>query len=309
MFNLNYNTMKKILIPIDFSESAQAGYHAAARIAKENHASITFLYCLDEHMDDFLFGYYSSMPIMSHRQTSIQDREARGEQILDKAINHPAFQFTRKFKHIVKSDFLSFNKEVAIYAEENQIDLILLGNPNEKITSFDAYEITEETNIPVMTVPEIETKESYPKNILAYLDFENIDSAYFNELKRWGRSMNARIKFLHVNNTKNFASTWDINESWRKLKLQYGLEACRFRSINGYEVTEAIMNYAEAGNYDLIALLKEDKTGFLSLFSSPLRKDILSKSETPVLVLAPRIELIEAESTAKELVMTRGFTG
>jgi nucleotide-binding universal stress UspA family protein len=273
--------MKKIIVPIDFSEYSEYALETAAQLAKKNNAEILALHMLE-----------LSEALLNRTGTAVQMETVFFLKLAEKKFD----EFLNKayLKGITVTPIV---KHFKVFSEVNEIaeaygaDLIVMGSHGasgmrELFIGSNTEKVVRHSNIPVLII----------KHNPILIDFEHVvfacdfsDEAikpYINASKCF-KKMGSKIHLIYVNVPNDgFRST---------LEMEHKVHAF-FKKLNGnsnqnheviyfsdYTVEDGIINYAHSIGADLIALSTHGRTGLAHLLEGSISEDVANHSTLPVM--------------------------
>lgn len=273
--------MKKIIVPIDFSEHSEYALKTAAKLAKKNNAEVLALHMLE--MSD----------IMLSASDGLQDQKA--VYFLKLA--------EQKFKDFLEKDYLKGVKvtpvvkhfkvfsEVNDVALKNNADLIVMGSHGasgiaEFFVGSNTERVVRNANVPVLVV----------KNDVSNVDFDAVAFAcdfseeaikpYLNAVKMF-KDMGSKLYLIHVNlpNDK-FQSSLEIEKKVVNFftKAERNLDKMEdVQYICDYTVEEGVLNCANKIGADLIVIPTHGRKGLAHFFEGSIGEDVANHSTLPVM--------------------------
>ena len=272
--------MKKILVPIDFSEHATDALEVAAKIAKQQNASITVLHMLglSEAMltKDESQEYEEAMYYMNLAKKRFKD-------FLDKS-------YLKDVEvHEMVQNYKIF-KELNNVAREQNADLIVMGSHgasgfNEFFAGSNTEKVVRTSNVPVLVVKH-RRLEFTIKNILFACDFNDESILAFKNAKAFATNFSAKLELIYVNTPyESFISTTEIEERISKFFYKAGEDNQDVAIYNDYSVEHGLMNASKKGDFDILAIPTRGRkplSHFL-LGSRSVGEDLANHANLPVL--------------------------
>lgn len=272
--------MKRILVPVDFSEQAKYAAKAAADIAKISNAKIFLLHMLELPtgvIDPTSYGSSSNTP------TALL--------FLKRA--HEKFEEFKKqsfFKDLEIEDSVQFHKAFdGIISESKQkdVDLIVMGSKGtsgleEILVGSNTEKVVRNSEIPVLVIKN-EIKHLKIENIVFASNFEETYKDSFQKILDFTSLFNARIHLLKINTIANFETTKESSDAIRNFINNYDLGDYTLNIYNDTSVESGIINFASVIDADVIALNTSGKRGLSYLFTGSIGKDVSNHAELPVL--------------------------
>jgi len=274
--------MKKILVPIDFSEPATHALEVAAKIAKLQNATITVLHMLglseavltkDESQEYQEAVYYMTMA------------KKRFKAFLDKP-------YLKNIKvHEMVQNYKIFS-ELNNVAREQHIDLIVMGSQgtsgfNEFFVGSNTEKVVRTSDVPVLVVKNRRIDFKI-KNILFACDFMDEAILAFKNVRAFAESFSAELELIYINTAyKSFISNTEIEERISKFLFKAGEDNLDVVIYNDYSVEQGLMNASKKGDFDVLAIPTRGRkplSHFL-LGSRSIGEDVANHSSIPVLTL------------------------
>jgi nucleotide-binding universal stress UspA family protein len=273
--------MKKIIVPIDFSEHSEFALKVAAKFAKRNDAELLALHMLE--MSDVLL---TTDDQEQHQKVVffLKLAEQRFEEFLKKEYLD-GVNVTPIVKH-----FKVFS-EVNDVAQEHEADLIVMGSHGasgikEFFVGSNTEKVVRNAEIPVLVV----------KNDLPSINFDNVVFAtdfaeecikpYLNATKMFD-SLGSDMKLLYVNQpNENFRSSVEIEQRIAEFLQKADGNLANLDKVAyqaDYSVEQGVLNYANKLGADLIAIPTHGRKGVTHFFSGSIGEDIANHSALPVI--------------------------
>lgn len=268
--------MKKIIVPIDFSEQSEFALEAAAQLADKHGAEIFALHMLE--LSDTLTNTDDAM---QQQQTILylKAAEKRFHSFLDK----PYLQ-NIKLTPIVKH-FKVFD-EINDVAQKHQADLVVMGSHgtdglDEIFFGSNAEKVVRNSEIPVLV---IKNRPQHLKieNLVFACDFEEENLSAFSRARDFADRLSAKLDLVYINTPgNNFLSTKDAYERINTFlaKANVGLEV---EIYSDYTVEKGILNYSAASKADAIAISTHGRKGLSHFFMGSIGEDVANHSKLPV---------------------------
>ena len=272
--------MKKILVPIDFSDEAEYAAKVAAKIAKKTNSEIFLLHMLDlpsNTIDPAEMGNLYDGPQTVFFMKGIHKR-------------FEAFKKLPFFKGVKLNETVRFHKAFEGVIEEsknNHVDLIVMGSQGatglkEMLVGSNTEKVVRHSDIPVLVI-----KKDIPNfdinNLIYASDFSEVSKKPFQKVVDFANVFDAKIHLLFINTIHNFEPT---KVSYDKLKSFISDFTLKEHSINIYNDTtieEGILNFGKEINADIIAINTHGRSGLSQLFSESISKELANHALRPVI--------------------------
>ena len=268
--------MKKIIVPIDFSEQSEYAMKLAVSLAKKHGSEILALHMLElnQAMIASSEGFHPEQTVFL-----LKLAEKRFKDFLDKPY----------LKGITVTPIIKHYKvfsELNEVAEEHGVELIVMGSHGsdglkEIFVGSNAEKVVRNADIPVIVVKE--ELENFKVDRIAFAcDFKDDSLMAFQKAKRFAALLSAEIELVYINTPgDDFLSNKDaydrINEFLTKAN-----EGQQVEIYNDYSVEKGILNYSESILADMIGIPTHGRKGLSHFFMGSIGEDIANHSKIPV---------------------------
>lgn len=274
--------MKKIIVPLDFSDHSEYALKVAADIAKKYNAELFLLHMLD----------------ISDQMISITEATKRRELMFFMQLA------TKKFEEFADKDYMKGIKitpiikhfkvfeEVDNVAQEVEANLIVMGSQGASgikgyFVGSNTEKVVRTSEIPVLVV-KFDTQNFLPKTIVFASDFNDENLNAFKTIRLFAESYNATLKMVYVN-TPNayFKNTLEIREQMRTFlnKTAISNHSNDIVIFNDYSISDGIQNAAAMLDADMIAIPTHGRKGINKLLAGSIGEDVANTSQIPVLTV------------------------
>jgi len=272
--------MKKIIVPVDFSEHSTFALKAATQLAKKYNAEIIALHML-ELSETFL---------------------TRGDAT---HTNESIFYYKlaeQKFEEFLSQDFLEdlnvtpLVKHYKVFSEVNDVansenaDLIVMGSHgasgfSEIFMGSNTEKVVRHSETPVLVVKE-EVNALEFKNVVFASDFEEEAIAPFIKACKLFKTLGAKLNLLYVNTPGDyFMSSTEMRNKVNKFvdvtNCKHDINKISY--ISDYTVEKGVINYANHNSMDAISVATHGRTGIAHFFSGSISEDIANHATKPVI--------------------------
>lgn len=273
--------MKKIIVPIDFSEHSEFALEAAASLAQKFGSELIVLHMLE----------LSNAVISSASDTLSQEAvfylkmaEQKFESFLDKP-----YLKDIKVTPIVKH--FKVWSEVNDVADEHNANLIIMGSQGasgikEVLIGSNTEKVVRHSDVPVLVI----------KHNPILLDFENVVFAcdfseeavepYLNAKLTFNK-LGAKMHLVYVNSPDgNFKSSSEIDKKVADFLKRADGNVDNLKTVNvvsDYSIEKGILNFANVIGADLIAVATHGRKGLSHFFEGSVSEDIANHSTLPVM--------------------------
>jgi nucleotide-binding universal stress UspA family protein len=274
--------MKKILVPIDFSEHSEFALEVAAMIAKKQKAEILVIHMMglseavinrDEAREVMEAMYY--MKLAQKRFSEFLDKDyLKGLKVTDMVHNYKVFS------------------ELNDIAHEQKIDLIIMGSHgssglSEIFVGSNTEKVVRSSEIPVLVIKN-RIKDFQFENVVFGCDFDLESVNTYRKAMKFFSLFNAKVHLLYVNlPAERFRSTAEMEERVREFLFEAdngsfdNLDNVVYRA--NYSVEEGIFTYCNKINADVVAVATHGRRGLSHFFFGSIGEDIANHSDIPVI--------------------------
>lgn len=271
--------MKNILVPTDFSATANRAADIAIAIAEQSGAEIHFLHLqitpvlwvkLDKEKEE---RFPETLKEIGHAKSELNKLVKKAEEKGLKAEQFLVFDVGREeiLKHIPfhHHDFVVMGSHGVSGAKE-----LLIGSNTQKVI--------RESSVPVLIIKE---KSVWPvRNVVFASSFEEDVKEPFQTVVKLTDLSKSSIHLLYVNVPFSF------EETDRSMEKMHGFHetcsrggTCTTNIYNSLNEERGILKFSKSIGADLIALATHGKSGFLSFMSKSITESLANHSETPIL--------------------------
>lgn len=271
--------MKKILVPIDFSENAQKALSFAIRIANKTKARLLVLYVYHPYINNIaLPEYIGSLEIYRELEASYREK-------LDEAV-----ALARLNGVHAEGIWETGGTQPAILdqAQKNQVDLIVMGRTGEggfldKLLGSNSAAIASDADCPVLVVPPM-AAEADLKNIVYATQLEFDEKPVLAQAIGLARQLKAHITFLKINSDQQLNIQSDT-QYVREIKAYFGIPSEDIVVRDANSVQEGLQTYCHQVRADMLILCKRDKNLLQLLLNGPgLARKLALATDIPLLV-------------------------
>jgi nucleotide-binding universal stress UspA family protein len=275
--------MKKILVPIDFSERSEDALKVAAKIARKTDAEIYCLHLLDipESEIDNIDGHQvpkGPVALMLFEQTHEKFNLFLDKDYLD---NIPVYE-----KVMTDAPFIGITE----FANRNNIDLIVMGShgtskSDDFFVGSNTEKIVRTSTIPVLVVKESGDLFKIEKVVIA-AKFKGDHLKEFHKIMKFINIFEPEIHLVRINTPGNFKSTKELEENFENfIKKVPEYKDLTTVIYNDYTVQEGIFNYANSITADLVALSTRGRQGVMHFFSDSIAERVVNLAGKNILTI------------------------
>jgi nucleotide-binding universal stress UspA family protein len=278
---------KKILIPTDFSETANLALEHAVFMAKLLDAEITLLHVVST------FAFRVNLP----EADVDESQNAKLSGAIGSRLNQIATEIREKSGVNVKTMVTSgrIREEVVRIADEIDADVIILGTHGvtglkEFFMGSNAFRIVSEAACPVLSVQSSASRIGF-QNIVVPIDNSFHSREKLGLAVRIAKTYNAQLHICGLRSHDHHDE--DINAKFR-MKMKQVEDYVKEKAVNFSTTTlfcaniaKATMDYAKEKNADLIIIMNEQEVNATGFFMGPYAQQLVNHSSLPVLSIRP----------------------
>ena len=273
--------MKKIIVPIDFSEHSEYALETAASIAKKFNSDVYVLHMLQ-----------LSNAIITASADSLNEEAVfylkLAEQKMETFLDRPYLKGVNVIP--VVKHFMVF-KEINELVKAQDADLIVMGShgasgAKEVFIGSNAEKVVRHAEIPVLIVKHNPILVEFDTIIFAS-DFSQDSVESYIKAKSIFNKLDAKVQLVYVNTpNSDFKSSVEIDQLISKFLKIAECNLDMFKDVavvSDYSVEQGILNYANRAGADLIAVATHGRKGLAHFFEGSISEDVTNHSTLPVM--------------------------
>lgn len=277
---VNNKSMKKILVPVDFSEQSMNAFRFALDLAARAGGGIGLL-----HVVPLPVLKSPLIDMKDFKKTLIEELEQAAHlQFLKMMHEYNSENITVETEVIIANDL---HKTIIDYAKRENFDLLIMGTKGAKgirewMVGSNAEKIVRSAPIPVIAV-----KDYIPglriKNIVFpnTLDTNNQEDLLM-KIKALQNLFQARLHIIWVNTPSVFKPDHEIRQRLNAFAQRFMLKDYDINVFNFTDEEAGILEYTRQVNGDLIAMGTHGLKGLAHLISGSIAEDVVNHVEYPV---------------------------
>lgn len=277
---------KKILVPIDFSETSVMAIQHAAAIAKLFKGEIVLLNV--QKKADLLEIILPALKV-ADTETIVSFVKHKLDALAEK--------FRRSNDVKIGTDVVlgSVPSKITDYALAHDIGLIVMGthgsdSTGDFILGSNSYRVLNSSDIPVMTIREKVGKSGF-SNILLPIDSSEHSRQKVNVAIKIAEKFGARLHVLGLLGKHEDDYEYKLNVILPQIKKFAGKQhvACTSEIGRATNRAEKAIEYAKEINADLIITMSDENEGPSSFMLGTFANQLINHSPIPVLSIQPEI--------------------
>ena len=276
--------VQNILVPVDFSDCSMVALEHAALMSKQFKANLFLIHVMETSWTDFTIV----VP-----EVIIDTPNEMADKIEQKLRNlAEEFEHTYHLRPIVINTSGNIRKEIIEIANENEIDIIVMGTHGisgyeESFLGHNTYKVITLSKVPVMAI-QADVKIIGFKKILIPLDntFNSTQKVpYALELAKY---YNAEVYAVGLTDFEGGKPKLDV----KLAKVQTDFEKANIpfnrSTLTGRNYATLTLDYADEIGADLILIMTEQDKDFTGMFLGPFSQQIVSHAKIPVMTIRPK---------------------
>ncbi|CAG5002499.1 hypothetical protein DYBT9275_02906 [Dyadobacter sp. CECT 9275] len=270
--------MKKILVPIDFSENAQKAIKAAETIASKTGAALSILHTYQPYVADISIpATVSSLPVYEELENSYKQQ-------LDEYVAE-AQALGYQAEAVWESD--GIHTAILRQAKNTNADLIVLGRTGkgsfmDKLIGSAATGIATDAPCPVLVIPPDAATTDFKQVVYAtQLEYEETD--ILRQVIQLAELLGAKLTFIKISSLEQ-PNIQPDNQYIEQMTAEFNIPASDIVIRTGGGVLDGIENYCKEVNADLLIVSTRER-GFWEQF-------IINPSVTRKLVVETHVPLL-----------------
>ncbi|WP_412985931.1 universal stress protein [Pontimicrobium sp. IMCC45349] len=273
--------MKKIIVPIDFSEQSEFALKTAAKFAQKNNAEVLALHMLE--MSDAILT--SNDDVEQEKLIFFLElAKKRFEEFLEKEYLQ-GVNVTPIVKH-----FKVFS-EVNDVAKEHDADLIVMGShgvsgAKEFFVGSNTERVVRNAEVPVLVVKN-DVVDIHFDTVVFATSFDDDNVEAYLKVSKLFKTLDSKVKLLYVNlPNEHFRSTEEVDKRIAEFlqKADGNLDNIDNVAYQAdYSVEQGVINYSNKVGADLIAVSTHGRKGLSHFFAGSIGEDIANHSTLPVM--------------------------
>lgn len=282
--------MKKILVPTDFSKSAQNAIDVASQIALQSNAQLVLLHVVEgaggdsfnvEAQIDTSAGWEDKLFTMRMIEKGKKQLQSSLEALKEQGVR-------------VKTELrmgTPFHGMRTIITEHN-VDLVVMGTSGhskmeEMIIGTNTEKVVRHARCPVLTVQRKPARVDF-KNIVYATSMSEDEEVFSKIIRRTQQLYDATIHLVRINTPGNFERDVVAKRELQAFAKKLQIKNFTVNVFNDLSEEEGIIYFADSINADMIAMATHGRTGFAHVLAGSIAEEVVSHAKRPVLTFVTK---------------------
>lgn len=280
--------MKKILVPTDFTPTAENAIETARLLAKKNGAEILFLNVIEINSGDSLNTTGGASAAASFTDgILIQESIKRSEEEMYRMVEVSKFQgITSSYEIRLGNPFGHIFSAI----EDHDIDFIVMGTKgasglSEILIGSNTEKVARKATCPVLTIKESLTENTF-KEVVYATNFGDNEEGVVAAIKELQASFNSNVHLVWINTPNDFKSDSTTRPLLDKFVADHKLENSTTHVYSDIIAEDGIRNFAEYIDAGLIVMGTNSYTGLSRLIRGSVAEDMINHAVRPVMTVS-----------------------
>ena len=271
--------MKKILVPTDFSDTAEHALKIAAQLAKKHNSEIYLLHMLELPMqliDPVAGGNSQNLPESIFFMKLAHQRFAKLMQrpFLKDIKVHETVMFHQAFDGIME------------VSEDYDCDIIIMGSHGasgfkEMFIGSNTEKVVRSSHIPVLVIKN-EHGNFEVENFIFATDADGSNKHTLEKAYNFAQLIEAKFHLLFINTPNNFITSTEVRERIDNFISGFNIHDYEMHIYNDVSVEKGILNFAMKQKKALIGIRTHGRKGLAHFFNGSISEDLVNHANMPV---------------------------
>lgn len=277
--------IKKILVPIDFSETANNALHVAIAMANRHKAEIHLVHIVEPEF------YTTGINYPDTPNGTMEDLLNQAAENIKK--HKTALQKNNSLVVHTHVESGIVSNCVSKYGAEQMVDILVMGTHglngwNEYFLGSNAMAIIKECECPVITIPPAFKKRTFDSILYPIKNVDGVLEKY-DCIKPIIEKNDAQIHLLGVAKQNDHYEIGILNNKLRAVReaIQHNNEYISYETYKSNNIAKKILEVAHKRNDDILIINATLDKNWYRYFCGTITLQILNHSKIPVLSIKP----------------------
>ena len=270
--------MKRILVPVDFSEYSVEALRVAAKKKKKNNFEIILLHLLElPHQTADAYGNGNSIPeIIFFKNKAISK--------LEELMDSPFLKGIEVFESI---EFNKVDIGVIDASKKNNVDLIIMGSHGtsgfkELLVGSNTENVSSSSKIPVLVIKK-GVKEFNGNHMVFASDFSKETRKPFRKMLEFAKLFNSKLSLVTICTPSSFKTTFATEKNMDNFISNFDIDNYSTHIYNDTNIENGIINFSNSVDADLIGICTHGRTGLAHFYNGSISEDLVNHAIKPVI--------------------------
>jgi nucleotide-binding universal stress UspA family protein len=282
--------MKKILVPTDFTKTAQIAVDVAADIARKAGSELTLLHVVEEASgNSFNVEGEATYSGDSEEKFFTLKLIERARKQLARTLENPKLEGLKVRQELrVGSAFHGMTTIIA----ERKVDLVVMGTAGSSdlenvVIGSNTEKVVRTAHCPVLAVNKKPITTDF-KNIVYATSMSEDEEVFSRVVKNAQKIYDATVHLVRINTPGNFQRDFVVKKYMLEFAKRMQLKNYTLNVFNDVTEEEGIAYFAESINADLITMATHGRTGFAHLLAGSIAEDVVKHAKRPVMTFVTK---------------------
>ncbi len=277
--------MKKILVPVDFSDTSDNAFDFAVQLAQKTNAELQLIHVIDVvdmvGMSPMGSGV-SAVWLDNYVQESITKAKGKISTLLKQAPKGIRIDTTVEVGNVMGT--------IRDAIKDNEVDLVVMGTKGasgmrEVLIGSNAEKVVRYARCPIISIKR-KTDINSIKNIVFGVNIEGAPERVVQKLKQLQAAFGATLHIVRINTPTGFERDRRVKKSLEQFATRYMLSDFTLNIYNEFFEDEGLIYFAEEIGADMIAVATHSRTGLAHLLGGSIAEDLVNHVKRPVWTLS-----------------------
>jgi nucleotide-binding universal stress UspA family protein len=270
--------MKKLLIPVDFSETSEAAIAFGIELAEKCHYHIMLHHSVDM-MHSYESMYIDVPQAHSFTKQLLDDMEVKMENLW-RRYKKDNLLIT---KHLTTGSLI---QDIRSLVEDHEVDVIVMGTKGatglkEFFIGSNTEKVVRLVDCPVISIPQ-KVELGAIRKIVVPVNLNEIRVGFLREISILQQLFSAAVELVWVKTPHDIENIELISEEVNNLLREYEIASSSFTVIKDVFPQDGILKYAQTSDADMIAMSTHARRGLAHWFSGSLTEDVVNHAKIPL---------------------------
>jgi len=277
--------MKKILVPTDFSKTAQNAVAVAADVARKAGAELILLHVIEEASGSS-FNVEGEATYRGDSEETFFTLKLieRAKKQMAKALEDDKLSGLKVRQELRMGS--AFHGMTTIIAEK-KVDLVVMGTAGSSdlenmVIGSNTEKVVRTSHCPVLSVNKKPITTDF-KNIVYATSMSEDEEVFSRVVKRAQQMYDATLHLVRINTPGNFQRDFVVKKYMLDFAKRLQLKNYTLNVFNDVTEEEGIAYFAESINADMIAMATHGRTGFAHVLAGSIAEDVVKHAKRPVM--------------------------